>query len=304
MKRGLRLDAPLTAGSARSFLFQLRSLGLLALFIATMSAASIAEGQRSFDEREELSLGTLLAAALDRPGLSAREIAQAKRQARRSGALPRISVRTRRIWDDARRAEELAQGPRTRVDIDDSLLLEAQLHFDLGRLVYGADSIAWAREAREREHRRALRSREIVQLYYERERLRFEMSTLHTPDREYELRIIEIEALLDALTGGALSSSRSIGRQPPLRPEAGARGIHPRHPEGARGRTGSSVASIELGDPKRSEEGIEERRAAREKEAMRQDAEKREERGGEEQRPGDELDGVRDLDKEVDRAER
>ncbi|NLY95812.1 MAG: hypothetical protein GXY23_17510 [Myxococcales bacterium] len=153
-------------------------------------------------------LGALLAAALDQPGLSAREIEDARRRSRRSGALPRVQVRARRITEDARHAEEMNAGLRHRGSAEQALLLEAQLHFDLGRLVYGADAVALEREAREREERRHRRIREVVQVYYERERLLLEASLHLEPDPELHLRILEAEATLDALTHGAFSQLR------------------------------------------------------------------------------------------------
>lgn len=274
----------------------LHVVGALSLIGALM--LSLALGFSSGADAElgdEISLSMLLTAALERPGLSSDEIDEAKRQARRSGALPRLTVRTRRIWKDVKRAEELAQGPRTRVDVDDNLLLEAQIQFDLGRLIYGADAIAWAREAREREHRRAIRSREIVQLYYERRRLLFELSTMHRPDTEYELRIVEIEALLDALTGGALSKARY--RRPPSRPEADVQGIHPaaslsREAPLPHSENRSAIARVK--EVQRSEsaispskEGIEERIAAPEEEAMDEHAHEGQRRRRKEEGAGD-----------------
>lgn len=281
-KRGI--SAARSDATFRAILIFLVSIqGFPAQLAHAQGEARSGESPRSIEATTmEPSLPALLAAGLERPGLSTREVDEAKRQARRSGALPRLTVRTRRIWDDSRRAEELAQGPRTRVDIDDNLLLEAQLQFDLGRLVYGTESIAWAREAREREHRRTARAREIVQLYYERERLLFELSTLHGHDREYELRIIEIEAHLDALTGGALTRGRT--RPPSYQREAGARGIHALRAPQANSRAvrHPSNRSPRSARPQTSKEGIEERLPASEKEAMGNQADKGKDRGSEE----------------------
>lgn len=173
-------------------------------------------------------LRALLAASLERSGLSTAEIDDARRRARRSGALPRVQVRARRITEEKRHAEEMNAGLRHRGTAEHALLLEAQLQFDLGKLVYGADSVAWGREAREREERRHRRVREIVKVYYERQRLILE-STLHLePDPELELRIFEAESLLDALTHGAFSELRAeMARQaaPHTTRSAGSRGV-------------------------------------------------------------------------------
>lgn len=184
----------------------MRALGALTVAMLAGLVSRPASGQVNLDPGPPLA--SLLAATLEHPGISSHAIADARRRARVSGALPRLQVRARRISEDARHAEEMNTGLRHRGTAEQALLLEAQLQFDLGRLVYGADAVAWEREAREREERQHRRVREIVTVYYERQRLLLEATTHLEPDPELELRIVEAEAMLDALTDGAYSRLR------------------------------------------------------------------------------------------------
>jgi hypothetical protein len=183
-----------------------RRLRLMVIVATLCAPRASASAQPAYDPGPPLR--PLIVAALEHSGLSARDIENARRRARLSGALPRVQVRARRVAEDTRHAEEMNSGLRHRGTAEQALLLEAQLQFDLGRLVYGADSVAWGREAREREERRHRRVREIVTIYYERQRLFLEAMTHLEPDPMLELRIVEAEALLDALTHGAFSRFR------------------------------------------------------------------------------------------------
>jgi hypothetical protein len=191
--------------------------GPLLPIVLVLSWAALARAQPAYDDGPPLR--ALLLAALDHPGLSSREVDDARRRARRSGALPRVQVRARRIAEDTRQAEEMNTGLRHRGTAEQTLLLEAQVQFDLGKLVYGADAVAWGREAREREERRHRRVREIVTIYYERQRLLLEIMSYVERDPALELRVVETEALLDALTHGAFSRLRDEAlRLPPAGP--------------------------------------------------------------------------------------
>jgi hypothetical protein len=185
--------------------------------VVVLSCAALARAQPSHDPAPPLR--ALILAALEQPGLSSREVDDARRRARSSGALPRVQVRARRVAEDTRQAEEMNAGLRHRGTAEQALLLEAQVQFDLGKLIYGADSVAWGREAREREERRHRRVREIVTIYYERQRLLLELASYVESDPAVELRVVEAEALLDALTHGAFSRLRDEAlRGPPPGP--------------------------------------------------------------------------------------
>jgi hypothetical protein len=194
-----------------------RASARIPAFVLVMGAVCVATGAEAEGAPDPgPPLRALLASALEHSGLSSHEVDDARRRARLAGALPRVQVRARRVAEDKRHAEEMNAGLRHRGTAEQALLLEAQIQFDLGKLVYGADSVAWGREAREREERRYRRVREIVTVYYERQRLILEAMTHLEPDPMLELRLVEVEAMLDALTHGAFSRLREeAARQSP-----------------------------------------------------------------------------------------
>jgi hypothetical protein len=158
-------------------------------------------------------------------------------RARLSGWVPTVGLKARRgqAVDLASSSDDDA----LKLSTDDDLTLEAALTFDLGRVVFAREEVAIARQAHaEREHE-AERVREVIALYFERRRLQVERDllteqavarSLPAPNEDgaelhpgrtaattsaprgaaaeeavvaRNVRIAEIEALLDAFTGGA-----------------------------------------------------------------------------------------------------
>jgi hypothetical protein len=157
-------------------------------------------------------------------------------RARLSGWVPTVGLKARRgqAVDLASSSDDDA----LRLSTDDNLTLEAALTFDLGRVVFAREEVAIARQAHAARDHEAERVREVIALYFERRRLQVERDLLaehasralpaphedgaeahggrtatatSTPasSRTQEavvarnVRIAEIEALLDAFTGGA-----------------------------------------------------------------------------------------------------
>jgi hypothetical protein len=85
------------------------------------------------------------------------------------------------------------------------------LVFRFDRLVFASEEPALLRERRSLEEARTTLVAQIVALYYERRRLLVERTLVGVPDLEAELRILEIEALLDALTGGRFGEALRSG---------------------------------------------------------------------------------------------
>jgi hypothetical protein len=159
-------------------------------------------------------------------------------RARLSGWVPTVGLKARRgqAVDLASTSDQDA----LRFSTDDNLTLEAALTFDLGRVVFAREEVAIARQAHaEREHE-SERVRDVIALYFERRRLQVERDLLAEQARARaapgpiedggvapqggrtaaatsaprgadaesaviarNVRIAEIEALLDAFTGGA-----------------------------------------------------------------------------------------------------
>lgn len=122
---------------------------------------------------------------------------RAARRARRSALLPELRLRARRGRE--RDASETQTG--TNLSTDDDAVLEGTLVFQLPRAVYSGDEAAWSREARAQVAARVQVVRLVVALYFERRRLQLEQA-LGEVSVESVVRIAELEALLDGLTGG------------------------------------------------------------------------------------------------------
>jgi len=135
------------------------------------------------------------------------------RRARRSAFLPDLRLSARRGRGRDRTDSQSADTGRTNLSADDDFALEASLTFRFGAGVYGDDEVTLAREERARAAAREDLIRAVVQLYFERRRLQLERDLLGLTDTERLLRILEIEALLDAFTGGAFT--RLQERRPP-----------------------------------------------------------------------------------------
>lgn len=134
---------------------------------------------------------------------------RAARRARRSALLPELRVRARRGRE--RDASETQTG--TNLSTDDDAVLEGTLVFQLPRAVYSGDEAAWSREARAQAAARVQVVRLVVGLYFERRRLQLERA-LGDVSVEAVVRIAEIEALLDGLTGGRFGELLRASQQP------------------------------------------------------------------------------------------
>lgn len=160
----------------------------------------VAAEERAQDDRPSVAVCVreALRLAQSDPARSRR----AQRRARRAAFLPELRLRARRGRE---RDQNLSSGG-TNLSTDNDTVLEATLVFDLSRAVYGPDEVAWSRERRAQQSARLQLVRLVVRLYFERRRLRIE-SLLGEGDFESDLRIAEIEAILDHLTGGRFTET-------------------------------------------------------------------------------------------------
>jgi hypothetical protein len=99
------------------------------------------------------------------------------------------------------------------VDTINDLRYEARATWDLSRIVFNPDEIAAGTQAlRMADARREVESG-VIRLYFERRRLKAEALASDANDMtskfRLDLRVQEIEAELDALTGGAFSRLRA-----------------------------------------------------------------------------------------------
>jgi hypothetical protein len=139
-------------------------------------------------------------------------------RARWAALLPELRVRLdRRLsrtesLDLGRSASDPLATP-VGVDSIDDMRYEWRATWDLGRIVFNPDEIGASTHAlRMAEVRREIET-VVIRLYFERRRLKAEAlasdATDTTPGVRVEIRVQELEAELDALTGGAFSRWRT-----------------------------------------------------------------------------------------------
>jgi hypothetical protein len=135
-------------------------------------------------------------------------------RARLAGWLPEVRARGERRFGRSESLDLGGSAPAAPVgiDSDDVLTYELRLTWDLSRLVFNPDEIAAQFQAlRTADARREIEAL-VIRLYFERRRLKAELAAADADDQsagmKLELRIAEVEAELDALTGGAFSRLR------------------------------------------------------------------------------------------------
>jgi hypothetical protein len=100
------------------------------------------------------------------------------------------------------------------VDTTNDVRYELRATWDLSRIVFNPDEMAASAQAlRMADVHREIESL-VIQLFFERRRLKAEALASDASDRasgfRLDLRVQEIEAELDALTGGAFARLRSL----------------------------------------------------------------------------------------------
>lgn len=200
-----------------------------------MPQADVADGQRGSAALEALdpeakpaSLSVedvqhLLARYADEP--SALEVARAAlrsaardperfasmvRRARWRGVVPSLTLGARRGQGLDLRTE-VTDDDAVRFTSGDDLVLSATLRFDLGRVLFAGEEVAIHREARAARAHQLELVKDVIHWYFVRRRLLLERDLTGMTSLARELRIAELEALLDDFTNGGFS--RMIERQ-------------------------------------------------------------------------------------------
>jgi hypothetical protein len=144
----------------------------------------------------------VVAAALRFAQRSPKQFADMSARARLRGLIPHLDLGVRRgqgidlRWTPA---DDIAGNRATADDIT----LFATLRFDLDRLLFTAEEVSIAREARFAHEARYALVRKVVHVYFLRRRLLLERDMLGGTSIAQQLRIEETDALLDAFTDGA-----------------------------------------------------------------------------------------------------
>jgi hypothetical protein len=191
-------------------------LALVASPAAAQSAAAPAAPERPRVTRERIdealqryddepTVEDLVDAALRMPALDPRRASDAADRARWAGLLPQLRGDVRRGQVLDLNALQTGTTDRSGWAIGDELAFRATLTFRLDRLVFAPEETSLLGERRHLEERRLELVGQIVQLYFERRRLQIERDLAGTTDVATEMRIAQIEALLDAFTNGAFT---------------------------------------------------------------------------------------------------
>jgi hypothetical protein len=139
-------------------------------------------------------------------------------RARWAAVLPETRVRIDRRFNRAESVDlgkSPLDGPATPVGVDSNndVRYEWRATWDLSRIVFNPDELGAESQAlRVADVRREIEGR-VIRLYFERRRLKAEALATDATDQvaalRLELRIEEMEAELDALTGGAFTRLRA-----------------------------------------------------------------------------------------------
>ncbi|MBI3071513.1 MAG: hypothetical protein HYY84_05225 [Deltaproteobacteria bacterium] len=130
------------------------------------------------------------------------------RRVRTAALLPEFRTRLNKNLADDR--TQTTSG--TTQYVDDQLRFEFRVTWEFDRLIFDKNEVALARASADLVELRTELVNEVTKLYFERRRLQIELDL--DPPRDLlarvrtDLRIDELSAALDALTGGALAESR------------------------------------------------------------------------------------------------
>ena len=174
----------------------------------TPTAADIAVALQRY--RHEPSLGDVVTAAIAHQRSNPDRVLALAARARTAGWMPSVKLSARRGQTIDLLAAQTTTTDRNSASTGDDLVLEAQLMFDLAKVVWSTSEMRVEREFRAERKAEQELVQSITKLYFERRRLQLTRDLGHAADVTDELRILEIEGLLDGFTGGTFS--RSIRR--------------------------------------------------------------------------------------------
>ena len=176
---------------------------------------------------KEISLHELEKAALRYSDLESQEIHTWKSRAKWASALPRVmvgyeqkaAIQVNNSLQDSVSVTTsgVTVGPpesSLKQDNNFNRGFEVKAYWELSELVFSKDQIAISSEARYRQVMRSQVLEELQQAYFERKKLFIQMGDKATEEwtAGMRIRLEEIEAKLDSLTGGSFSKMKGEGR--------------------------------------------------------------------------------------------
>lgn len=128
------------------------------------------------------------------------------KRVRLAALAPSLTVRAGRGTSELRVDSAIDGTQRFTLNAGDAWRLEASATWQLDRLVFDKEEMHLARESQRIGARREILLTEVAQIYFERKRVQLALDGMDGPERaEAELRVAELGAILDGLTGGAFS---------------------------------------------------------------------------------------------------
>lgn len=170
---------------------------------AQPTADDIARALRRY--QHEPTVSDVIGAASAHQRTSPGRVAALASRARSAGWFPTLRLSARRGQTIDLLAAQSTTTDRNSASTGDDLVLEAQLVFDLSKIVWSNSELRVEREVRaEREAKQEL-TQLVTSLYFERRRVQLQRDLSGTTSIAIEMRIAEIEGLLDGLTANAFS---------------------------------------------------------------------------------------------------
>jgi hypothetical protein len=127
-------------------------------------------------------------------------------RARDAGWVPIVRLDVRRGLGQGSAQYQTVALDKTSLSTDDDFAIEGSLTFEFDRLIFNRNEVAIAREERTARETRSKVIRLVIGLYFERRRLQLERDLGQASDIAHEVRIAEIEAMLNSFTNGAFGS--------------------------------------------------------------------------------------------------
>ena len=155
---------------------------------------------------DEPDIAEVIAAARAHADPLRAEFASLAQRSRLRGLLPRLTASLRHGQAYDLTDTQVAAGTRYRVGSDRDLSVQLELLFDLPSLLASREEQGLLRQQRIVGQTRETVLPRIVKLYFERRRLQILRDLGVRADVAAQIRIVEVEALLDSFTGGAFSS--------------------------------------------------------------------------------------------------